>query len=80
MCLQIVILLVLVLTLIGIVVWFFNTKKSIAHPHNQNIAMLESAIYKHRCQLNFRTFHLNKYDFVKYNLDEALVVQPEIKL
>jgi hypothetical protein len=74
------ILLVLLLTIIGIVVWFFNAKKSLGQAHSQNVAMLESAIYNNRNQLNFRTLHLNRYDFLKYNLDEVLVVQSDIEL
>ncbi len=80
MYLQIVILLVLILTVIVAVAWFFSAKKSIVHAHEEATAMLESAIYNHRSQINFRILHLNRYDFLKYNLDEALVVQSAIEL
>jgi len=79
MYLQIAIALVLLISLIGLVVWFFNVNNSMGRLHKQNISILESAIYNNRNQINFRNSKLNRYDFLKYNLDEALVVQQEIQ-
>ena len=58
---------------------FFKTKKTMYRIHNQNILDLESNISKNRFQINFRNDSLNKYDFLKFNLNEALVVQFEIQ-
>ncbi|MCG2418515.1 hypothetical protein K8089_05725 [Aequorivita sp. F47161] len=80
MYLQVAILLFLMLIVIGLVVWFYNAKRAMGQVHNQNVAMLESAIYNNCKQLKFRTLQLNRYDFLKYNLDEALVVQSDINL
>lgn len=80
MYLQIAIALVMLLSLIGLVVWFFNVNNSMGRLHKQNISILESAIYNNRNQINFRNSKLNRYDFLKYNLDEALAVQPEIQI
>ncbi|MEM0519134.1 MULTISPECIES: hypothetical protein [Aequorivita] len=80
MYLQIAILSVLLLSVIGIVFWFLQMKKTEIQTHNQKMANLENAIFKNYSQLNFRSLNLNKYDFLKYNLDEALIKQPDIAL
>jgi hypothetical protein len=75
---QIAITLMLLLLFIGLMVWFFNTKNAMGRLHNQNVSILESAICNNRNQINFRNSKLNRYDFLKYNLEESLVLQPEI--
>lgn len=78
MYLQITIALVLLLSVIGLVVWFFNVNNSMGLLHKQNISVLETAIYNNRNQMKFRNSNLNRYDFLKYDLDESLLVQYEI--
>lgn len=80
MYLQIAIVFILLLSFIGLAIWFFNAKNTNGRLHQQNISILESAIFSHRNQINFRNSNLNRYDFLKYNLDEALAVQPEIQI
>ena len=75
---QTVVILLFLAILVGIVVWYFTGKNELVRIHNQNILNLENAIFNNRRQLNFRNTSLNRYDFLKYNLDEALVVQREI--
>ncbi len=77
---QIVILIVPLLSIIGIGFWFSKEKHTIDHIHRETTAKLESAICLHRRQMDFRNSHLNHYDFLEYNLDEALVRQPEIDI
>lgn len=71
--------LLLIISVTGLILWFFKTKKTMFRIHNQNILDLESNISKNRFQINFRNDSLNKYDFLKFNLNEALVVQFEIQ-
>ncbi len=71
--------LLLIISVTGLILWFFKTKKTMYRIHNQNILDLESNISKNRFQINFRNDSLNKYDFLKFNLNEALVVQFEIQ-
>ncbi len=80
MYLQIAIVLFLAFSFSGLVMWWFNVNNSMGRIHKQNISILESAIYNNRKQIDFRNSNLNRYDFFKYNLDEALVVQQEIKI
>ena len=79
MFLQIVITLILLSSIIGLLVWFFTGKRALARVHNEEIAMLETAISTNRCQINFRNSNLNSYDFLKRNILEALIIQPEIQ-
>ena len=46
--------------------------------HRQTISALESAISMNRFQMDNRNLKLNLYNFQKYNIQEALFVQPEI--
>ncbi|MDC8001073.1 hypothetical protein POV26_08495 [Aequorivita todarodis] len=64
--------------IIGITVWFFNRKIVLAKTHDQTIVALERAISTATFQINNRNQNLNRYDFQRYNLEEALMVQPEI--
>jgi hypothetical protein len=45
----------------------------------QQIYLIEETL-KHKNQIKFREAGLNTYHFLKYNLDEALIVQPEINI
>ncbi len=80
MYLQVVIILILLVSIIGSVIWFFNEKRTMNLVHNENISALERAISDNRGQIDFRKYNFNKYDLLKYNLKDALVVQPEIEL
>ncbi|HLW31416.1 MAG TPA: hypothetical protein VKX40_04070 [Aequorivita sp.] len=75
---QIVILIVLLFSVFGIAIWFYNEKQATGRIHSETISKLESAIHHNHNQISFRNSHLNCYDFLKYNLDEALVRQLEI--
>ncbi|MEZ4778556.1 MAG: hypothetical protein R2786_04165 [Flavobacteriaceae bacterium] len=43
-------------------------------------ALIFEEIQRHKNQILLRQTHLNTYRFLEYNLDEALVVQPEINI
>lgn len=79
MYLQIAIALILFISLVMLFLWFAKKKKALFLIHNQNIIDLENSISKNGFQINFRNSNLNKYDFLKYNLNEALVAQLEIQ-
>ena len=80
MYLQTAFILVLLLSIIGLVIWFFNKTRTIGLVHRENISALESAIANNNDQINFRKYNLNKYDLLRYNLQDALVGQPKIEL
>lgn len=77
---QIIITLILLLSIIGIVAGFYNEKKSKRKVHNQSIADLEVAICTNQKQIRLRSSHLDGYDFLKFNLEEVLIVQPDIRI
>lgn len=77
---QTVIAVVLLLSIIGIAIWFYNGRNAMGRIHTQTISELERAICTNQNQISFRSSHLNTYDFQKYNLREALVIQPEIQI
>ena len=79
MFLQIAITLFFFIAIIGIFVWFFQRKGAISQIHNENVSALETAISTNKFQINIRNSNLNNYDFLKFNLNDALIVQPEIQ-
>jgi len=58
--------------------YFFRRKLMLQGKHRGIVNNLEMGIEKHQRQLSFRDINLNKYHFMRYNLGEALVEQPEI--
>ncbi len=79
MFLQIAITVILFSSIIGLLVWFFQGKRAITQIHNEKISALEIAISTNSFQINFRNSNLNNYDFLKFNLNESLIIQPEIQ-
>ena len=59
--------------------YFFQRKLVLQGTHRTVVYSLEMGIEKHQRQLSCRDKNLNKYHFLRYNLSEALVEQPEIK-
>ncbi len=80
MFLQTVITIVLLLSIVGIAIWFYNRRNEIERIHRQTISELERAISTNGNQIRYRNSNLNGYDFQRYNLDEALVVQSDIEI
>ena len=79
MFLQIAITIIILSSIIGLLVWFFTGKRELARLHDEQISMLETAISTNHFQINFRNSNLNNYDFLKLNLNETLIIQPEIQ-
>lgn len=46
---------------------------------SQEVYLIEETL-KHRNQIQWRQSNLDKYHFLRYNLDESLVVQSEINI
>jgi len=62
----------------GMLLYFFQKNKKIGAIHAQRLYNLQNEIALHTSQLQFRSKSLDRYHFLMYNLEEALVVQPEI--
>jgi uncharacterized protein YneF (UPF0154 family) len=59
----------------GLFLYFFLNRKAIDNSHQKNLFGLKEQIEVHRNQIGIRSTALDRYDFLKYNLDEALLVQ-----
>jgi hypothetical protein len=64
----------------GILWWNYRVRKAAALVHSGIMESLEATIALNRWQIIFRKRKLNCYDFLKYDLDVALVAQKEIIL
>lgn len=64
----------------GIFLYFFRKNKELELEHTQYIHSINQSILLHKTQLNYRDKGLLQYNFLKYNLNESLKVQPEINL
>ena len=61
--------------------WYFMHERSLLHKqHKMEMGLLESQIELHQCQIQRRLLYLGRYDFLKYNLKEALKPQYQIQL
>ena len=80
MSIQYIIILFLLFSIGGLLIWFLSIKKAMNLLHNENMAALKSDISQNRDQIEFRKNNLCKYDFLKYNLLDALIVQPNVFL
>lgn len=80
MSLQYVIILVLLFFIVALLLWFLSIKKAMNLLHTENVSVLKRAISHNRHQIDIRKYNLGTYDFLKYNLQDALVVQPNILL
>ncbi|GHC48358.1 hypothetical protein [Ulvibacter litoralis] len=77
---QIVIVVFFTLLGIGVMIVFLYRNKNLRMQHNDQLGQLQLAFEMHKKQLSTRQTHLNVYNFLTYNLEEALLVQPKIKL
>ena len=77
---QLLIILTVISISFGIWLYFFLKNRQIYKVHGQRVLNLseEFAVNKH--QIFTRKKGLNSYNFIKYNLSEALIVQPEINI
>ena len=73
-------LLILVSVIGGLILFFYKANKKIKQDHFHDIHALQQSISLHKTQISFREKGLENYRFLKYNLEESLVMQPKIKL
>lgn len=48
--------------------------------HSEKIKIFKNALQAHNAQITYRKTQLQRYDFLRYNLDDALQPQIQIKL
>ena len=67
---------------IGLLLWliFKNKNQKMQGIYAEKITQLNTQLEINKKQIHIRSSGLNRYDFLKYNLLEALVVQSEIRL
>jgi len=66
--------------LTGVFLYFFKQNKEVKQRLLQRELLLYKAISIHKSQIKYREKGLMSYNFIKFNLNESLRVQPEIKL
>jgi cell division protein FtsL len=62
-----------------IVVYFYFKNRILKEQHHTQVRTLEENISTHLNNIIYRNNGLSVYDFLKYNLDESLLVQHSIK-
>jgi len=67
---------------IGLFLWllFRNKNRKIQGIYAEKMTALNVQLEINKKQLHIRSMGLNRYDFLKYNLLDALVIQSEIRL
>ena len=75
-----IILFLIVSVICGILLFFYHANKKIKQSHIHELHVLEQSILLNKSQINFREKGLDQYHFLKYNLEESLVMQLKIKL
>lgn len=75
---------ILVCTFVSIIVavllvYFRNIRKLVAD-HNTEMMRMNSNYETNRSQINKRVSGLDSYDFLAYNLQQSLIVQPGISI
>ncbi len=76
----VVIVVAVLLVCAAMTVSFYVENKRIAERSNTIVLARRNKIERHRAQIAERELGLNRYDLLKYNLDDALIIQKEINL
>lgn len=80
MSLQLIISVILLIFICGLIIWFVIKTERLKTEHRKAISSLEGSIFNHNRQIAYRKLKLEHYDFLAYNLKDALIVQPNILL
>lgn len=59
---------------------FKHKNNQLKQEHNSNVRQLSTALNHHKSQVIKRQIFLDTYDFLRYNLREALLVQQDIRI
>jgi len=76
---QFIIVFIIIGFIVGTTRYFFYKNKEIEQAHRFRVELINKTISLQKEQINFRIKSLQGYDFLKYNLNESLILQPEIK-
>ena len=77
---QLVIILIIISISIGIWLYFFLKNKQVNQLHAQRLLNLGDELAANKLQILIRKNGLDRYNFLKYNLSEALIIQPDINI
>lgn len=78
MSINVFILLIVVGIILAVFIVFYFQNIKLKMNHGIATTLLDSHISTHQDQVRFRQEQLGTYDFLKYNLSQALVVQKDI--
>ena len=77
---QILLLLLFAVVLVGILLYFFIKHRNLKLKHLYKTDSIRHSILLNKNQMTYRDKGLLEYSFIKYNLDESLRVQLDIKM
>ena len=77
---QLYLVLLIMILVLGILFAFRAYIGKVKLQHLRNMQQLHLAIGKHKVQISIRNKSLDNYNFLSYNISEALVIQPNIKI
>ena len=77
---QLLFLLFFTVVIAGIVLFFYHKNQGIKKVHRQKLQWIHQSISIHENQIKSREEGLTNYNFLKFNLEESLWVQADIKI
>lgn len=77
---QILIIIICLSAGIGIFIYFHLKNSSMNKMHLKKIASLKRNFLLNSEQIRYRNTEIGRYNFLEYNLNDALVIQPKIIL
>ena len=80
MTIEYLIIVLFTLVLLGVLVFFYSESEKLKKQHLQNKTGIIKQLAICSEQIVKRNNGLNRYDFLKYNLSEALIIQSELNI
>ena len=77
---QFLFLLVFTVVIAVIILFFYHKNQGIKKVHRQKLQYIHQSISLHKNQIKSREKGLTNYNFLKFNLEESLRVQADIKM
>ena len=68
------------LIMVGVLIYFYAENKKLRLGYLRKETGFIEAFDVHNKQIQLRNKGLNTYDFLNYNLSEALIIQPDINI
>jgi len=77
---QVIPLLIALVVFVSVRLYFHFKNRKIKEAHLNYVNVLIDSISIQKKQIDFRNNSFKKYNFLKFNLEDSLIIQPEIQL